>query len=358
MGVVYRARHEKRNRDVALKTLLHISPSELQRFKQEFRSLADIAHPNLAALYDLLSDGETWCFSMEILEAVDFTEYVWSEFAALRRQKGQLLMGAPSAEGPRLSSEIKDRLFAGLRQLVVGLNTLHQAGILHRDIKPSNVLVTTEGRVVLVDFGLASQFEEGSEDRPVGIQGTPEYMAPEQAACNPLSPASDWYAVGVIIYELLTGHFPIHGKPLDIIFRKQTDPPKPAKELQPGIPDELNDLCMELLGIDPRTRPNAEEILRRIGADELAETLQSTTRIGSNQSLNLVGREGHLKGLKSSFRQVVHGMTKTIFVHGKSGMGKSVLIQKFLGEIQASGQAVVLSGRCYEQESVPFKAAR
>ena len=356
MGVVYRARHEKRNREVALKTLLHISPLELQRFKQEFRSLADIAHPNLAGLYDLLSDGETWCFSMEILEAVDFTEYVWSGFEALQRKKGQRLVGKSPKDAPRLTSEITERLYDGLKQLVLGLETLHQAGMLHRDIKPSNVLVTTEGRVVLVDFGLASQFEEGSDERPVGIQGTPEYMAPEQAACNPLSPASDWYAVGVMIYEILTGYFPIEGKPLSIIYRKQTDRPKPAREIDPSVPKELNNLCMSLLDIDPKKRPTAADLLRCIGADDLIESLQATSRIGGGQSLDLVGRVGHLKGLRSSFRQVVGGITKTIFVHGKSGMGKSVLIQKFLEGVLDNGQAVVLSGRCYEQESVPFKA--
>ncbi|MCA9141865.1 MAG: protein kinase [Planctomycetales bacterium] len=356
MGVVYRARHEKRNREVALKTLLHISPVELQRFKQEFRSLADIAHPNLAGLYDLLSDGETWCFSMEILEAVDFTEYVWSGFDALNRQKGQRLIGASSSGAPRLTNEIKERLYEGLKQLVLGLNTLHQAGMLHRDIKPSNVLVTTEGRVVLVDFGLASQFEEGSDDRPVGIQGTPEYMAPEQAACNPLSPASDWYAVGVMIYEVLTGYFPISGKPLQVIFRKQTDKPKSPCELEPSAPDDLNDLCMGLLSIDQQKRPTAADVLRCIGFEELVDSLKSPDRVGAGQTLELVGREGHLRGLQSSFRQVTHGKTKTLFVHGKSGMGKSVLIQKFLSEIQERDQAVVLSGRCYEQESVPFKA--
>jgi two-component system sensor kinase len=356
MGVVYRARHEKRNREVALKTLLHISPVELQRFKQEFRSLADIAHPNLAGLYELLSDGETWCFSMEILEAVDFTEYVWSGFEALRRQKGQTFVGTLPTGKTRLTPEVKTRLYEGLKQLVLGLNTLHQAGMLHRDIKPSNVLVTTEGRVVLVDFGLAAQFEEGSEDRPIGIQGTPEYMAPEQAACNPLSPAADWYAVGVMIYEVLTGYFPIDGSSLQIIFRKQTDTPKPPRELEPTVSDDLNDLCVALLDIDHRKRSTAADVLRCIGAEELIESLHASTRVGSGQTLELVGREGHLRGLQSSFRQVSNGKTKTIFVHGKSGMGKSVLIQKFLERVREKDQAVVLSGRCYEQESVPFKA--
>jgi len=356
MGVVYRAKQEKRNREVALKTLLHISPVELQRFKQEFRSLADIAHPNLAGLYDLLSDGETWCFSMEILEAVDFIEYVWSGFEALQRKKGKKLVGGSREGEPRLSAEIKERLYEGLKQLALGLNALHQAGMLHRDIKPSNVLVTTEGRVVLVDFGLASQFEEGSEERPTGIQGTPEYMAPEQAACNPLSPASDWYAVGVMLYEVLTGYWPIQGEPMRIIFKKQTETPKAPREMEPTVPDALNGLCVALLDRDQGKRPTAADILRCIGAEELIETLQTTARVGSGQTLELVGREPHLQGLHSSFRQVVGGMTKTIFVHGKSGMGKSVLIQKFLGDLREEDQAVVLSGRCYEQESVPFKA--
>ncbi|MBC8352029.1 MAG: protein kinase [Planctomycetes bacterium] len=356
MGVVYRAKHEKLNREVALKTLLHISPVELQRFKAEFRSLADIAHPNLAGLYELLSDGQTWCFSMEILEAVDFTEYVWSGFEALRRSKTQRLMGAATEAAPRLSREIKERLFEGLKQLAYGLNTLHQAGMLHRDIKPSNVLVTTEGRVVLVDFGLASQFEEGSKDRPTGIQGTPQYMAPEQAACDPISPASDWYAVGVMVYEVLTGYWPIQGKPISIIFKKQTDTPKAPRELNPLVPQHLNDLCVALLDRDPNQRPTAIDILRCIGAEDVIESMKTSPLVGGGQTLELVGREGHLQGLMASFRQVIGGMTKTLFVHGHSGMGKSVLIQKFIAEVREQDTAVVLTGRCYEQESVPFKA--
>ncbi len=354
MGVVYRVYDEKLDRQVALKTLQRISPGGLQLFKQEFRSLADVSHPNLAALYDLLSDGKTWCFTMEILEAVDFLEYVWSKFERLNRDKTGKLTADVSKTGPRLSLAILHRLYDGLKQLALGLHALHEAGMLHRDIKPSNILVTTEGRVVLVDFGLALQIDEKGRSR--GIQGTPEYMAPEQAACQPMTPASDWYAVGVLLYELLTGRLPIEGKPLQIIFKKQKETPTEPRELEPTVPVELNDLCVALLNQDAAKRPSVFDILRLIGADDVAETLRDKTRQRTGQAVELVGRERHLDALRDAFEQVRAGATRSVFVHGKSGMGKSVLIQAFLEELKVQQQAVVLTGRCYEQESVPFKA--
>ncbi|MBI5761659.1 MAG: protein kinase, partial [Planctomycetales bacterium] len=354
MGVVYRVYDEKLDRHVALKTLQQLSPVSLQRFKQEFRSLADVSHQNLAALYDLLSDGQTWCFTMEILEAVDFLEYVWSRFEKLNRDKSQTLVAEVPKAGPRLSLAILKRLYDGLQQLALGLHALHEAGVLHRDLKPSNILVTTEGRVVLVDFGLASQID--GDGRPRGIQGTAGYMAPEQAACQPMTPASDWYAVGVMLYELLTGRLPIEGTPLQIILKKQVETPPEPRTLEPTVPPELNDLCVALLQLDATQRPSVFDVLRLIGADDVAETLRGKTGQRTGQVVELVGRERHLDALRDAFAEVHAGATRSVFVHGKSGMGKSVLIQSFLEEIKAQQQAVVLSGRCYEQESVPFKA--
>lgn len=355
MGVVYRVYDEKLDRHVALKTLQRISPVGLQRFKQEFRSLADVSHPNLAGPYDLLSDGKTWCFTMEILDAVDFLEYVWSEFEKLNRGKERKLTAdVPTNGEPRLSPTILQRLKDGLKQLALGLHALHEAGVLHRDIKPSNVLVTTEGRVVLVDFGLAAQIE--GDGRPQGIQGTPDYMAPEQAASRQVTPASDWYAVGVMLYELLTGRMPIEGKALQVIFKKQKETPKEPRELEPTVPQELNDLCVALLQRDAAKRPTVFDILRLIGAEDAVQSLRGQSVKRTSQVVELVGRERHLDALKEAFVKVKAGSTRSVFVHGKSGMGKSVLIHTFLEEIKAQQETVVLTGRCYEQESVPFKA--
>lgn len=354
MGVVYRAYDEKLDRHVALKTLQRISPVGLQRFKQEFRSLADVSHPNLAGLYDLLSDGKAWCFTMEMLEAVDFLEYVWSKFEGLNRDDTHTLIAEASKAGSRLSLAIQHRLYDALKQLALGLHALHEAGVLHRDIKPSNILVTKDGRVVLVDFGLASEIQEKGGAR--GIQGTPEYMAPEQAACKSMTPASDWYAVGVMLYEVLTGRLPIEGKPLQVLFKKQSETPQQPCELEPSVPSELNDLCMALLNRDPAQRPSVFTILSCIGAEDVAETLRGKSRQRTGQVAELVGREQHLETLHNVFGQVASGSTRSMFVHGKSGMGKSVLIQTFLEDVNAQQQAVVLTGRCYEQESVPFKA--
>ena len=168
-GVVYRAFDEKHNREVALKTLQRMGPEGLVRFKNEFRALADIAHPNLASLYELVSDGRTWCFTMEILHGVDFMKYVWSEFESLKIDSSKQRVAEIVKESARLSLRRMNRLFDGLKQLVIGLNELHGIGKLHSDIKPSNVMVTMEGRVVLLDFGLISEIHRNKDGQyPTG----------------------------------------------------------------------------------------------------------------------------------------------------------------------------------------------
>ena len=160
MGVVYEVHDRVRNEVVALKTLLRARPADIYRLKREFRSLADVAHPNLVSLYELIVDDADCFFTMELVHGVNLVEYVRGS----RRPR----RSAPSA------------LRHVFRQLVEGIGALHRKGKLHRDIKPSNILVTPDGRVVILDFGLASDVVP--DDAAVGesLAGTPAYLAPER----------------------------------------------------------------------------------------------------------------------------------------------------------------------------------
>src|SRR6185369_2121776 len=136
-------------------------------------------------------------------------------------------------------------------------------GKLHRDIKPSNVLVTAEGRVVILDFGLVEDIEP--ELHETLLAGTPDYMSPEQGAQTGISKASDWYSVGVMLYQALTGRLPFRGKFFEIMTRKQTRDPIQPREVNPNVPRDLNDLCVRLLRRDPENRPTGREVLRILG---------------------------------------------------------------------------------------------
>ncbi|WP_437318439.1 serine/threonine-protein kinase [Sorangium sp. So ce385] len=260
-------------------------------------------------------------------------------------------------------------LRSALVQLAQGLAALHAAGKLHRDLKPSNVLVTREGRVVILDFGLVTELSTGSIDQSGShIAGTPAYMAPEQARRGTLSPACDWYAVGVMLYEALTGRRPFEGGALEVIVQKQRDRPPPPSELAEGIPGDLDALCAELLRPDPGERPPAHEVLRRLsppdgdaegrargeaGAPARPRAQSSATPA---PGAPFVGREGHLDALRGAFARARGGRATTVHIHGTSGAGKTALVRRFLDELSAAGEAVVLEGRCYERESVPYKA--
>jgi hypothetical protein len=371
-GVVYRALDRERNTPVALKTLRHVAAKALVRFKQEFRALADVSHPNLVTLYELSSHEDQWFFTMELIDGVNFLWYLRGDTypgesshtsalsspssSALSDFRRQAVDKIGGAKGPPTGSLNLDRMRQALPQLAEGLLALHGAEKLHRDIKPSNVLVTREGRVVLLDFGLVTELAP-EHTHTMDAAGTPAYMSPEQAAGLPLTEASDWYNVGSMLYEALTGYLPFSGPVLEVMRRKQESEPAPPRELAPGVPSDLDTLCCELLRLDPARRPSGPEVLRRLrgvkgpsGATDLALPVLPVAP-------PFVGREQHLEALRNAFRTMKGGRAVTVAVHGGSGMGKSALVRRFLEELrEQEREGVVLSGRCYERESVPFKA--
>lgn len=362
MGVVYKAFDRRRGQPVALKTLHGFSPSALLRFKKEFRTLAEVTHPNLVTLYEPISDGTHWYFTMELVEGVDFLRHVrGGSISSARTLSDPLLPGArrndeevedKSERMCNLSAEQVGRLRVALRQLAEGVEALHTAGKLHRDIKPGNVLVTPQGRVVLLDFGLAANLSalgRHESSRP-HLAGTVPYMSPEQVACQPLSPASDWYSVGVMLFEALTGRRPFEGDLQTIMQAKlERDAPSPSS-LVSQLPADLATLTEQLLQRDPESRPSGREVLQRLGGTK--DTALASTTMESA----FLGRHRELAALREAFADVRHGRTRTVLVHGPSGMGKSALVRHFLASAAAQEEVVALVGRCYERESVPYKA--
>jgi len=386
MGVVYEAHDREMDKIVALKTLTRAEAAHIYRFKREFRTLADVSHPNLASLYELMSNGRHWFFTMELVRGVTFIQYVRPETEdSLLDAADNTLLGprkepdsqavteaetvefdsshltykseemAPLDEDAYASLYELDesRLRSALRQLAEGVNRLHEIGKLHRDIKPSNVLVTEEGRVVILDFGLVEDIKPELHDSL--LAGTPDYMSPEQGAQMAISKASDWYSVGVMLYQALTGRLPFRGRFFEVMTRKQTRDPIQPIEVNRKVPQDLNELCVKLLRRDPETRPTGREVLRALGGRATGALPALFSVVGEESSF--IGRERELAELRDAFRATREGQTATVYVHGNSGIGKSTLARTFLDEIKRdTKRAIVLQGRCYERESVPYKA--
>jgi eukaryotic-like serine/threonine-protein kinase len=358
MGVVYRAYDRRLGREVALKALRHASGRDLYRFKREFRALADIVHPNLVALHELHTQGDEWFFTMELVEGGSFIDRVRPTVVGVSVRRPDEDTRPSSRPRPRSRQDIavapldEGRLAAALPQLVDGVLALHVSGKLHRDLKPSNVLVDGTGRVVLLDFGLVSELDGGSDtDRTHerAAVGTPAYMSPEQAADQPLTEASDWYAVGVMLYEALTGRRPFEGNAEEVMRRKQTEQPPPPHSIVRAVPPALDQLAMALLRRAPGERPDGRAVLAALGAEASVHT-RDLERASGRQAF--VGRTAELDALRRALAEA-RRRTVAVFVVGDSGMGKTQLVHRFLADV--GDRAMVLEGRCYEREAVPFK---
>jgi eukaryotic-like serine/threonine-protein kinase len=353
-GAVFQVLDRETGEEVALKKLFRLDQKSVQRFKREFRALADLHHPNLVKLYDLQRAEDGWFLTMEYVDGVDL--------------KSDLLR-EPSHAGT--SSTHIARVASAFHQLALGVQAVHRAGMLHRDLKPRNVVVAKSGRVVVLDFGLVREIGKDASAVTMdgGVAGTPAYMAPEQAAGLELTAASDWYAFGVMLYEMLSGVLPIEGKsPMALVRRKLTEDPAPlAAEFAPA---ELAALCLALLRRDPSQRPDAAQIISvleplfarvRPQKNSMEPDTALTETMGTPSRAPLFGRDSELAKLSEALDHASAGRSTVVHVRGTSGSGKSSLIEYFLDGLQESQsvfgpRSIVLRSRCYEREAMPFKA--
>ena len=234
-----------------------------------------------------------------------------------------------------------------------GVGALHARGKVHRDIKPSNVLVDADGargaarlRAGAVDG--ARRRERRPRRRHRRLHGA------RAGAGRKVGPAADWYSVGVVLYEALTGGCRSPGAPLEVLLQKQGREPPPPRALAPAVPADLDALCVGLLRRDPRERPARAELVERLVRGGAATALAS--RGAARGALRRRARASWPRSTRPASATRA-GAPVTVHVRGESGVGKSALVRHFVDELRAaSRRRWSCCGRCYERESVPYKA--
>jgi len=283
MGVVYRATESATGKSVALKILsreFSLDPAYVRRFRRETEALARLDHPNIVRVYHVGEDRGVHYYAMDFVEG---------------RSLGALL-----SAGERFSIE---RALDLAVDVAGALGHAHSAGIVHRDIKPGNILIGSDGKPKLTDFGIARLTYATRMTRTGDIVGTPEYMSPEQAKGAAVEPPSDVYSLGVVMYELLTGRVPFEGATaLEIIKKHQYEEPVNIRECNRAIHDGLARIVMRMLAKDPKERhKSAEQVATALSAirpmairaASAKETAAATavTRIGHDESAAEAARQ-------------------------------------------------------------------
>jgi len=338
MGVVYKAEDTKLSRHVALKFLredLAKDRQALDRFRREARAASALNHPNICTIHEVDECEGRPFIAMELIE-------------------GQTLRTISA--GPLPWSKTAE---LGV-QIVKALAAAHAAGIVHRDIKPENLMVRSDGYVKVLDFGLARLVHRlgdstsgglGSSAKPNTdsgtLLGTVGYMSPEQVRGEELRSASDIFSLGVVLYEMATGQHPFRSEsPVATLHAILSRPPLAPSRINLEVPPQAESLILRMLEKDARLRPSAAAVEQALGS-----VLGGVTRtIAPPSKRHTVGREKERAELLAAFEEVAGGRGLLVCVSGEPGIGKTTLVEDFLGDLQTGGWSFsVAKGRCSER---------
>ncbi|MDW8283823.1 MAG: AAA family ATPase [Myxococcales bacterium] len=365
-GAVFEVLDRDRDAPVALKLLDGAEPQALEPFRQAFAALRAVRHPNLVALDELGRAGGSWFFTMELVTGRPVLDHLQTAGRPEAAVLGPALtsvplpvlapggVGSPGSGVPMLSID-PAALCELLLQVAAGLQALHAAAQVHGNLKPSNVLIQASGQAVLLDAGLGGQPERGWSGQ---LGSGSLYLAPEQVAGRPPGPEADWYSLGVLLYEALTGWPPWYGYPAEqvVALKQVREPPPPARE-RFGVPPVLDALCADLLRLRPEDRPSGAEVVARLQRAHTGGLLGAAPPelLDSTGEVPLVGREAEGAALRAALADSQQGHPVVVLCSGRSGVGKSTLLRQLARELAASGgRAVVLAGRCYPGATQPF----
>src|ERR1700688_1317500 len=259
MATIYRGRDMRMDRFVAIKVLREVystDPKFVTRFQREAKAASALQHPNIVQVYDYGQTDGNYFIVMELIEGTDLRHY-------LRSRRGNVLDN--------------ERAIIIAHDVALGLGAAHRRGIVHRDVKPQNVLVGRDGSIKLTDFGIASVYKDINAERltTTGMTlGTVQYYAPEQAQGEIVSPAADVYALGIVMYEMLTGRTPFDGDtPVAVAMQHIQDVPVPPSQLNPNIPPALEEIILRCLEKVPEMRfrdgSSLARALEMLGEEEL-----------------------------------------------------------------------------------------
>ena len=262
MGAVYKAKDNELDRWVAIKVIqpmLVNSPAILRRFKQELILARQISHKNVVRIFDI---GETDGMKFITMEYID-----GGDLKSLIIEQGKI--------PPQEAMDI-------LRQICNALQAAHAEGVVHRDLKPQNIMMDQHGRVVVMDFGIAHSQETPSMTMTGALMGTPEYMSPEQAKGEKTDARADIFAVGIILYEMLTGRLPFKAATvIETMYKRTQERAIPPVDLDSSVPIQANKIVMKCLEKDPDQRyQSVDDLLKDVEAVDPDKKIGTLNRVG------------------------------------------------------------------------------